>query len=422
MKAAARLVSTYTMALLVVACLCLTGCGPREPDDGKVHLVLAMPQDSKTREMYRAIIDDFEQRYPHIAVELLGVSGDNYYSKVLVMIAGRNAPDLMWMGQAFGEFAARGIFLDLSDRIAAEIELDEFLPQALKWYQVKGKQYGIPFGIDMGFIAYNKELLDQAGVPYPTDDWDVDDFLAKAKKLTIDRDGDGRTDQYGYRGSLPESSFGAHIISDDGMRPLCNSPEMIESMKFNLELATKHKVSPHPEDADVESLDNISYFHQGRAAMMRLFTWDLPFLDAKCGDISWDIVTNPKVRQRGHWASSQAILVSADTKHPEEAWLLCKEFFGDRIQLAMGARGLPSNRRIAQEMIGRRKGMQPENWAAMLKASDCLYPTPRIANLYEILNLWYSAASGVSAGRTTPEAAVAKAEKAINRFIKYRRR
>ena len=182
------------------------------------------------------------------------------------MIAAKNAPDLMWMGQSFAEFAVRGVFLDLSDRIATDVDAGEYLPQALSWYRIGDRQYGIPFGIDMNFIAYNRALFDAAGVDYPTDDWDYDDFLDKAKALTVDADGDGVPEQYGFRGSLESTAFGAAVISSDGEEPLCNSPEMIRYHRVMLELAEKWGVSPLPENSDAQSLDTYTYFRRGRAA------------------------------------------------------------------------------------------------------------------------------------------------------------
>ena len=198
---------------------------------------------------------------------------------------------------------------------------------------------------------------------------------------------------------------------------------MIESLWANLDLARKHKVSPRPEDADSQGLDSCSYFRQGKAAMMTFYTWDLPFMQKRCADMDWDIVNNPTVRQRGHWASSQAVLVSSSSKHPEEAWLLCKEFFGDEVQRTMASRGLPPNTRVAAQVLEkhRKSGGKPANLAALRKASDSLYPFPRIPNLSEILSLYSSAAGGVTAGRATPEQAMARAEKAIRLYLKRKR-
>jgi len=407
-------------ALLTVLFLLFSGCGPASPRDGKVHLVVTLPADQLTKPIYETVVTDFERRHPNIAVELISIPRD-YYGKVLVMIAGRDAPDLMWMGQGFTEFATRGVFLDISERLAAEVDMKEFLPQALSWYRIAGKQYGVPFGVDMEFIVYNKALFDRAAVPYPSDDWDVWELLEKAKKLTKDLDGDGRTDQYGFRGRIDPSAFGAEILARDGSRALCNSPEMIECLKFNLDLVFKWKVAPLPDEMDQEGLDDYAIFRQGRAAMMKMYTWNLPFLRKRCGDVDWDIVCSPKARQPGRWASSQAVLISADTRHPDEAWLLCREFFGDTFMEAMASRGLPPNLRVAREYIARNR-QRPANLAALLKGAGSLHPFPRVPHLNELLAHYWAAVSAVYAQRATPEEAMARAEKEIRRAVARQRR
>ncbi len=400
--------------------LLLGGCGPSRSHDGRVHLVVTLPADQLTKPIYENLIADFEKRHPTIEVEQIAIPRD-YYGKVLVMIAGRDAPDLMWMGQGFAEFATRGVFLDISDRLAAEVDTTEFLPQALSWYRIDGKQYGVPFGVDMEFIVYNKALFDKAALPYPSDDWDVWDLLDKAKRLTIDLDGDGRTDQYGFRGRIDPSAFGAAILAPDGSRALCNSPEMIECLKFNLDLVFKWKVAPLPDEMDQEGLDEYTVFRQGRAAMMKMHTWNLPFLRKRCADVDWDIVCSPRARQRGRWASSQAVLIAADTRHPDEAWLLCREFFSDKFLEAMASRGLPPNLRVARRCIAKNR-QRPANLAALLKGADSLHPFPRVPHLNELLAHYWEAVSAVYARRTTPEEAMARAEKEIRRAVTRQRR
>ena len=179
----------------------------------------------------------------------------------------------------------------------------------------RGKQLGIPFGVDMEFIAYNKKLFDEAGVDYPRDDWILEEFLEKAKRLTKDRNGDGRIDQYGFRGGLDCSAFGAQILAEDGSRACCNTPQMVRHLQFHLDLAHKWRVAPcgcHPAGG-ARHLRRVPPGTRGDDAHA---TWDLPALREQCREIDWDIVNGPKVVQRGYWASSQAVLISSETRHP----------------------------------------------------------------------------------------------------------
>ena len=64
------------------------------PADHRVHLRLALLYTSLGMETYQDLVDDFNRRNPDLLVELQGIPG-SYYDKLLVMFAGRTAPDVM---------------------------------------------------------------------------------------------------------------------------------------------------------------------------------------------------------------------------------------------------------------------------------------------------------------------------------------
>jgi len=391
------------------------GAGRYARGTKRVRLVLTIAGGLRERPLYEGAAREFMDAHPDVEVETRVVGG-RYYQKILVMMAGRVAPDLMWMGQSFSEFAERGAFLDITDRVAKEVDTRHFLPQALNWYRMNGRQLGIPFAVDIQFLVYNKALFDKAGVAYPTADWDFAEFLDKAKRLTLDKDEDGRIDQYGFKGELDRSVFGAQFISPDGRRAQCNTPEMLEFLQTNLDMAYKHHIVPTPEEGQQEGLDNYTLFAQGRVAMMVMYTWNLPWLADRFADVDWDLALNPKVKQRGQWASSQAIVIAADTRHPDEAWELCKVFFGEKFQKGMSFRGMPSNLKVARDVIASHRG-KPASLGLLHTAKDFLYPTPRVPHLQELQSLWRQGCATAWARRATPAEAMARAQRQVTRAI-----
>ena len=199
---------------------------------GQANLTLAVPAGLKTSEIYRRKVREFEAAHPEVSVRLLEISG-NYYQKILVMVAGKVAPDLMWMGQSFSEFADRDVFLDITDRLnVSDLKLGDFRPEILDLYQRNGRMYSLPFGIDASFIAYNRKLFREAGIPYPKDDWTFEEFLKSAQAL-MRRDKVGRVLCYGYRGGLPLEVFGASLFDRSSGNVTCDRPEMINYFKTN---------------------------------------------------------------------------------------------------------------------------------------------------------------------------------------------
>src|SRR5204862_4457498 len=84
---------------LAAACL-FAGCDTSKVGGRRIHLVMTIVSAPAEQPYFQAAVDRFRARRPDVDVELLPISG-NYYHKILVMIAGRTAPDLMWMGAGF---------------------------------------------------------------------------------------------------------------------------------------------------------------------------------------------------------------------------------------------------------------------------------------------------------------------------------
>jgi multiple sugar transport system substrate-binding protein len=408
--------------LLALLLLPVSSCDRTERDSsGKIPVVVAYYSGAKDRVIFRRAADDFMAAHPAIEVKLLEIPG-NYYQKLLVLIAGGNAPDLMWMGQGFTEFAHRGIFLDVTDRIARDIDVSAFTPQALSWYQLDGRSYGMAYGFDLKFLVINGKLFDDAGVTRPRDGWTFDEFLAAAKALTKDTDGDGRIDQYGFSGNVDPSTFGAAILSADAQRATCDEPNMLRFLRTNLDLAERYRVCPSGKQQPNEAFDDVvTIFRQGRIAMMTMSTWNLPFVREQCADMDWDIANNPIVDRPGHWGSSQAMLISSTTRHPDQAWLVFKSFIEGRFQREMSSLIVPTRKAAAQEMV-ERSGGKPPHLARLLDATRSMQRRPQIADLNEVWQRWLDGCESVWSLRASPEQAMAQVQRDIQKLITDRKR
>ena len=391
-----------------------------QSDDEKVRLVLALNADYRNRPIFIEAVEAFMKEHPDIEVEIRNISGVRYYQKILIMMAGNVAPDLMWMGQSFAEFADKGAFLDITDRLEKDIQTDEYLTQSLSWYRMNGRQYGVPYSIQMRIFVYNKKLFDEAGIPYPSDDWDFDEFLEIAKKLTIDKDGDGQIDQYGFRGGLHRASFGAEFYTPDGQQALCNTPEMIKFLQTKWDLANKYKIKPSLEllfqEGSTQTVDYYAPFIQGRYAIFDIHDTRRPVMLEKFVDMDWDYVLCPKIKRHAQWTSSAGIVISADTRHPNESWELFKIFISDQFQKAMSFAGMPSKIKLVEEVIAEHRG-PPSNLEALLKAYDFLYPTPRVPNLKELEAIFVEGDQRAMLGLTTPKEAMEEAQRKMTRAI-----
>src|SRR5690606_12240898 len=64
--------------------------------------------------------------------------------------------------------------------------------------RVDGALYGMPYSWNNMVIYYNTARFEEAGLEPPSPDWTRDEFLEIAQALTVDEDGDGTPERYGY--------------------------------------------------------------------------------------------------------------------------------------------------------------------------------------------------------------------------------
>jgi len=109
-------------------------------------------------------------------------------------------------------------------------DVSDYYPDIISTAQQDGHLYGLPWIAQPVVVFYNKALFDAAKLEYPKAGWTWDDFLAAAKALTKDTDGDGKTDQWGFsaNGWPPPHIFiwqaGGEVISEDLKTSPIDSP------------------------------------------------------------------------------------------------------------------------------------------------------------------------------------------------------
>jgi multiple sugar transport system substrate-binding protein len=211
--------------------------------------------------MSRAV-EIYRSKYPDIQLVYEPSVESDVTQRVIVELAGGSAADVfISSGADFFNFWEKGAFLDLTDLVNADDELkpDDLYPQPGAFFH-EGKWYGMPFQLVSNGCYYNKTLFDQAGLPGPRDYpdnpdgiWTWDDFLAAAKALTKDTDGDGETDQWGYSATGFEFGWLAWIWSNGGdyidlekMKTTLDQPEAVQAFQFVIDMIHKDKVMIEP--------------------------------------------------------------------------------------------------------------------------------------------------------------------------------
>ncbi|MCY9518326.1 ABC transporter substrate-binding protein [Paenibacillus apiarius] len=328
-----------TMTLVLSLSVILAGCGSSSGSggkDGKVEISWMVTSNPAKQPWYEQTVKDFEAKYPNIKVKLMTFPYAQIDQKIQTMISGKNMADVWssnWSEAGFATFNQLGILLDMTPYLEKEPDVVKGIdPRLLDIYKVDGKTYGLPMLNYGTFLFYNKDLLDAAGLPYPTTDWEDqswnwDKMVEYGTKLT-----DKSKQQYGllYDDTANKRAwlFGGDFFSEDayktgnmGEPQILNNPKIVEAIQKNADLVLKHKISPNP--AQTEAMNQLGNpFMTGKVAMMIGGGWG--FQNFKQAEFRWGAAALPNVEGRQISLYVDPWNIYKNTKHPDEAWTFVK--------------------------------------------------------------------------------------------------
>lgn len=285
--------------------------------------------------VFQKLIDTYMKKYPNKKVKYTVVPPGEYYQKLDTLIASKKAPDVFYAGDApFVKYASSGVLLDLDTYLQNNKDIDpnNIWKQALDRYRYDGskvgagKLYGLPKDVGPWAFAYNKDLFDKAGLPYPSakaGEYTWDDMLKAAQALTA-KDGSGKITQFGVAGYTLESAVwanGGDYVDYNTGKIKIDDPAFTDAMQFVADLNLKYHVSPSAEDEKAQG--SYARFVAGKVAMFPMGPWDQPAFWSL--PFKWDIAAwpaSPKTGKTATWLGSLGFVVSKDTKHPEDAFSL----------------------------------------------------------------------------------------------------
>ncbi|NOY08123.1 MAG: sugar ABC transporter substrate-binding protein [Spirochaetes bacterium] len=378
-----RYLKVAFIMLVLLAVPAFVFAGGQKETKGKVTLSLMKYADEtdlgKNPEGYKGpsdkLIAEFMEKNPNIEVKPIYLN-EKYSTTYAIKLAAGEAPDVVWMGGAFLSFAGKGAFLNINDRIKSDksLNLDGIFPKALDMYKYKGDLYGVPDAVTTNVVVYNKTMFDKAGMAYPKDNWTMDEMVNKAKKLTKDIDGNGVNDQWGIadwdKNGQTSLLYGGPMFNKEGTKVLIDRPITRAMLQIWYNMIFKYKVHPLPaESKTLFGSGSFRAFKSGKVAMSGFAAWGrLPVRTVK--DFDWDVVMYPNYKGKiGGYMSGEAYLISASTKHPDEAYKLLKftttkEW--ETLQTASGS-SIPSLKALANSNFFLEPQKKPKNAAAFLE-------------------------------------------------------
>jgi ABC-type glycerol-3-phosphate transport system substrate-binding protein len=287
---------------------------------------------------YRA----YEKLNPNVTIKEAQLSQEwaSTAEKFLAAVAAGIAPDSSAQNShEFPHFASQGVFLDLTPYVKRDglKASDWFTPQ---WNggQFRGRQFGLPGITDARILYYNRKLFREAGLDPdkpPTTAKELEAYTAKLTK----KDASGRIVQFGFIPTIEVgmpgtgnafmwvwlNSSGGQNLNADGTQYTVNNPKFVQALEWVVNFYDKYCGGAETAAAFFQSAAQGTQnpFNTQRLAMK--VDNNSPFKDiASLPDLDAGYAPNPVPDVPGAvrttYSCGSMFALSANTKHPEEAW------------------------------------------------------------------------------------------------------
>jgi multiple sugar transport system substrate-binding protein len=346
----------YLMLAVAVA-IVLISCQTVQPaNPNQVTLKLSGWGASPTElSLLRQVLQEFEQAHPDIKVRY-EVINDQYMDVIKTRLIGDAAPDVFYLDVLEAPFFISQTVLEPLDRyLTPEFDLDDFEPTLLDAFKAEGRIYGLPKDYSTLALFYNKRAFAEAGLTRPPATWEA--LRQDSRRLTIDRNQDGRIDQYGFavipelaRQAIAIKAYGGEIVDANGYAAFA-SENATKGLQLVVDQYRQDQTSAQKSDVGANSGSEM--FGQARVAMAIEGSWAIPYLQETFPDVEFGTAEVPQINNRsGTMVFTVAYVMNQRSQHKPEAWELIAYLTGKAGMEQWTSTGfaLPTRRSVAAKL------------------------------------------------------------------------
>lgn len=309
------------ISMLLVLMMAVSFCGIACAEE-KVELSFTLWGTNEGLSSVFDLVDQYNASQDKVHVTVSGVEASVYFQKLNAFFSSNTAPDIIQVAADYGnEYTSKGVFAPLDEYITDDLS-GVWADSLLDALRTDGVLYGIPIGVQVSFIAYNKALFDEAGMAYPTNDWTEAELIEMAKQLTDDEKGQYGILMAGKVKEMVRDMYGDYCYDwDTNTMKAEGNESFAHGLQMFYDMFVTDKVTP----AVMSTKDIGGGFETGKYPMAIIHYWDIASLSTTIGDsFDWDIVQFPINEEYGtRWTSPlyvQALSIAEQSEHKAEAF------------------------------------------------------------------------------------------------------
>lgn len=276
-------------------------------------------------------------------------------------------------------FVNNDLLLDLTPYIDKWSDKEDIEDNIYKVMKEAGgddsKMYVMPWNIQVLYVYYRPSIFRAAGIENPPTSYE--EFLEDIKKCTMDADGDGKTDIYGFgmRGAKGgQEPWGSFINGEGGAFEKLTEADSVKGMQDFIDLYQNGYVPPTATSDGFNEI--IANFKSGLTAMTIHHTGSSADMEAIFGD---DVSAFAFPKGRGQWTSmgDTETVIFSSCEHPDAAfeWVSYLATGEGQKMWCEGTGNVPVSKTVAQEDFFQsnrfmRASLEGESYAGILPILD----------------------------------------------------
>lgn len=279
-------------------------------------------------QLMQEIIEKFNKENKK-GIEVVGEEvpwdGGAYSENLFNACMGGGSPDVAtWKLTSTPLFVNNDLLTDLTPYIDKWEDKDDIPENIYNIMKEAGgseeEMYVMPWNVQVLYVYYRPSIFEKAGVEVPKT---YDEFLEAIKKCTMDTDGDGETDVYGFgmRGAKGgQEPWGSFIYGEGGDFENLTSKESVKGMQDFIDLYENGYVPPTAVSDGFQ--ETVANFQSGLTAMFIHHTGSSANMEEVLGD---DVAAFPFPAGEGQWTSmgdtETVIFESCENKAAAFEWV-----------------------------------------------------------------------------------------------------
>lgn len=290
------------------------------------------------------LVDEYNSTHSN-QVTLTVIPDDSYLQKVGSAAGANQLPDILGADVVYSpNYTSQGLYVDISDRVAALPYVDSLAPSHLAAGSWDGTLYAVPHSLDSSVVYYNKDLFKAAGLDPEKPPTNFEEVLADARAINALGD-----DTYGFAMAgncggcgvytlFPYAwAAGEEPLSSDGTTASFDTPAFHEIFSLYKTMWDEKLVPANDREQDGSTWQNA--FIGGNIGILP-HSSGIADAIAKQGDFDWGVTSlmAPDGSATSTFVGGDVAGITKSSENVEAAWNFLEWTLGEDAQVEVIAK------------------------------------------------------------------------------------